>query len=279
MGRTGQIWQLMLSMWQYRYDVDAYLGDPVSSFGYPVFDSFDKINRTVVGLLGSSMYWSQYFKSILPKDTIGIICVLRNNRNQTFSYRIDCTVTYYLGDGDFHGSQYNSLGQSTSMASYLAKFKSPETKSCTSADLSTEYCIYELNVYPSKDYKAIYVNRTPMLMTLAIACVFLFSLFIFVLYAIAVRRRQEVVMNRAVASSSIVSSLFPSQVRDQIYQECSNAQNTTGSLQWHVQDTPAGDTDNEAASARPIARLFENTVCRHGGIHIVEFNAYSCTSL
>jgi hypothetical protein len=148
------------------------------------------------------MYWNQYF---------GIVCVLRNNRNQTFSYHIDGTATQYLGDGDLHDSQYDSLGQSSSMASYLEEIQSPETKSYTSVDLSTDYCNYELSMYPSQDYMAVHGTRSPMLMTLTIACVFLFSSFIFVMYAIAVRRRQEVVMSRAVASSLIVSSLFPSQ--------------------------------------------------------------------
>jgi hypothetical protein len=243
-------------MGQYRYNIGDYLGDPGSSFGYPVFDSFEKANRTVVG-----MYWSQYFKNILPKDTIGILCVLRNTRNQTFTYRIDGTAMHFLGEGDLHDSQYDALGQTSSMASYLpvAKVKSPETKSYTSADLTTEYCNFELHGYPSKDYEAIYVNRTPMLITLAIACVFLFSSIIFVMYTIAVRRQQEVVMSRAVASSAIVSSLIPSQVRDQIYQETADAQNTTGNSQWHVRDKPTGNTDNGAASTRPIAQLFENS--------------------
>jgi class 3 adenylate cyclase len=259
-GDSDVVWQTMVSMGQYRYDIAEYLTDPVSFFGYPIFDSFDKANRTVVGVLATSMYWNQYFKNILPGDTIGIVCVLRNNRNQTFSYRIDGTATHYLGEGDLHDSQYNSLGQSSSMASYLEKIQSPETKSYTSVDLSTEYCNYELSIYPSQEYKAVHVTRTPMLMTLAIACVFLFSSFIFVMYTIAVRRRQEVVMSRAVASSSIVSSLFPSQVRDQIYQESADAQNATGKSQWHVRDKPpTGDSDNGAASARPIAQLFDNT--------------------
>jgi class 3 adenylate cyclase len=67
------------------------------------------------------------------------------------------------------------------------------------------------------------------------------------------------VTSRAVASSSIVSSLFPSQVRDQIYQETADAQNT----------------DNEGRSARPIAQVFENITIMF--VDMAEFTLWSST--
>jgi class 3 adenylate cyclase len=67
------------------------------------------------------------------------------------------------------------------------------------------------------------------------------------------------VTSRAVASSSIVSSLFPSQVRDQIYQETADAQNT----------------DNEGRSARPIAQVFEKITILF--VDMAEFTLWTST--
>jgi hypothetical protein len=116
---TRDYFSTILARSQYRYKVQEYLGDPTSSFSYPVFDSFDLENRKVVAILGSTLYWRLYFTDVLS-DAQGIVCVLENSRNQTFSYQIDDTVKY-LGPGDFHDSTYDYLVQSGDLASYISE--------------------------------------------------------------------------------------------------------------------------------------------------------------
>jgi class 3 adenylate cyclase len=248
---TGALFKMFLDASQYRFDVKEYLGDPVSVVGYPVFDSFDLAKRNVSGLIGTNFYWRLYFKNILPKNTKGIVCVLRNTLNQSFTYKIDAGEVIYVGEGDQHDTKYDYLEQSSKVSTYLSKISSPETKSYTSVDLNTDYCDYELSVYPSQENEDVYVNNAPIVLMVVILSIFLFTSFVFVLYTVAVQRRQDVVMDRAVASSAIVSSLFPSQVRDQIYQETKTDTKQT----WFNND----NTDVDVISTRPIAQLFENT--------------------
>lgn len=284
LGGTGAYFKLLLSMSQYRYDAGEFLGDPSSAFGYPVFDSFDLDRRKVVGLIATNFYWRLYFKNILPPNTRGIMCVLENTLGQTFTYRIDDTVAY-LGIGDLHDSKYDHLEVSSEVASYIAERLSPETKSYTSVDLNSDYCSYTLRVYPSQDTEDKYVNRNPIIFTVVIVLVFLFTSLVFVLFTIAVARRQRVVMNRAVASSAIVSSLFPSQVRDQIYEENEAAKKKNND--WRMRDNSkesgvnawmndsAGGGDTVMGPSRPMADLFEHTTILFADL--VGFTSWSST--
>jgi hypothetical protein len=193
--------------------------------------------------------------------------VLKSTKNQSFTYKIDAGEVIYMGEGDQHDGKYDYLEESSKMSTYLSKITSPETKSYTSVDLNTEYCDYKLSVYPSQENEDVYVNNVPIVLTVVILSIFLFTSFVFVMYTVAVQRRQDVVMDCAVASSTIVSSLFPSQVRDQIYQET----NKTDVKQTRFNNDYA---DIEVVSTRPIAQLFGNYVCRYGRFHIVEFDAH-----
>jgi class 3 adenylate cyclase len=277
LGNTGAYFKLLLSLSQYRYSVMKFLVDPTSAFGYPVFDSFDHDNRKVVGVISSNLYWRLYFNDILPPNARGIMCVLENSRGQVFTYRIDGSEASYFGNGDLHDSKYDHLEVSSDVSSYLAKISSPETKSYTSVDLNNEYCNYKLRVYPSQDTEDAYVNEDPIIYTVVIASVFLFTSLVIVAYDYLVTRRQRIVMDRAVASSAIVSSLFPSQVRDQLYKE-----NETDHKKkdWKMRDSmggvgPFSNASDETAvgSSRPIADLFEHTTILFADL--VGFTAWS----
>lgn len=56
-------------------------------------------------------------------------------------------------------------------------------------------------------------------MTTMTAAIFVFTSLVFVTYDCLVARRQKVVMNRVNETGRIVSSLFPAQVRKQLYEE------------------------------------------------------------
>jgi Adenylate and Guanylate cyclase catalytic domain len=280
-GRTGLFFKAMLSMSQYRNDVEDYLGEPVSTFAYPVFDSFNRSSRQVVAVIGTSLYWQLYFKNVLSRSARGIACVLKNTRNQTFSYRIDKDTVEYLGIGDYHDPQYNHLVQESDVGYYIAKQSSTETKSFTSVELNTAYCSYKLSVYPSKATERHYVNGDPLYLTVVVVSIFLFTSLVFLLFMVAVNRRQRVVMDRAVASSAIVSSLFPMQIRDQIYQE----QKAEKKKSWHTADwnehkseanamKPQG-FEKSTVTTRPIAKLFESTTVMFADI--AGFTSWSST--
>jgi class 3 adenylate cyclase len=258
-GDSGAYFQLILSMSQFRESVKQYLGDPTSPFSYPVFDSFDPLTRKVAGLISSTFYWRIYLENILPATRHGIYCVIQNTLNQTFTYRIDGSNASYVGAGDLHDTKYDHLKVASDMASYLATESPIKTKSYTVVPLNSQFNSYSLAIYPSQDNEDDYVNNDPVVLALTIVCVFLFTSMVFLIYDRYVARRQRVVMNRAVASSAIVSSLFPSQVRDNIYKENETKQkpgftNTTD----NDQDSEERKSGN-ASSSKPNAVLFPET--------------------
>lgn len=247
-GDTGIYWQMVLAMSQYRYGIVEYLEDPLSVVGYPVFDSFNLTTRKVAGVIGTNFYWRLYFQNLLASNSRGIICVMETSRNQAFTYRIDDVVTY-MGPGDLHETKYSKYKVTTEISARVSNSRIP---SYTTVGLNSDYCTYKVNVYPSQDNEDLYVNNAPVIMTIVIVCVFLFTSIVFVMYTIAVNRRQVVVMKRAVASSAIVSSLFPTQVRGQLYEENQIEPKSS----WlhkvtNIEQTPT--------SPRPIAMLYENT--------------------
>jgi class 3 adenylate cyclase len=250
---TGAFYTLLLSLSQYRKGKHEIQGDPASAFAYPVFDSFDIAKRRVVGVVSTNIYWRLFFKNVLPPDKRGILCVLENSQNQTFTYRVDHTVSY-LGQGDLHDGVYDSFEKSIDIATATSAAESLESKSFTSVALDTQFCNYKLRVYPSHETKDRYVTRDPVRAVVVVVCVFIFTSLIFVLYTLAVGRRQRIVMERAVASGAIVSSLFPSQVRDQLYEA-----NKMEARPKHLLRAKGRDDLEEESYSRPIANLFECT--------------------
>jgi hypothetical protein len=65
-----------------------------------------------------------------------------------------------------------------------------------------------------KDYK----TNDPILFTICAVLIFAFTSAVFLMYDRLVEKRQKTVMTTAVHSSAIVSSLFPSTVRDRLFE-------------------------------------------------------------
>jgi class 3 adenylate cyclase len=254
---TGEYFTMLLALSQYRNDFEAYQGDPMSSFSYPVFDTLNVHTRKPVGCLGSVMYWRFLFKNVLPDDSRGIIAVLENTHGDVLTYRIHGPNVTFVDAGDLHDPKYDDMARKCGM---ISSYRTPmERRSLTSVDFDTEYNSYRLRIYPSQETENAFVTDDARMSSIVVLCVFMFTSIVFVLYTVAVARRQRVVMDRAVASSAIVSSLFPSQVRDQLYRESEiNAEKKNPYAHRHKDSFSTEETE-ETADSRPIASVFENT--------------------
>jgi hypothetical protein len=71
----------------------------------------------------------------------------------------------------------------------------------------------KLDVYPSERPEAYYNINMPPFITFAIVMIFVNTGIIFVFYDCIVERRQRLVLDRALRTTDIVSSLFPEAVR------------------------------------------------------------------
>lgn len=79
----------VLSMGQYRHELEVYQGDPITFSAYPVFDSLDLETRSVVGILGCSFYWRiLLFQDLLSPSGQGYIAVVKNNWAQEETFRV-----------------------------------------------------------------------------------------------------------------------------------------------------------------------------------------------
>lgn len=217
--RKGEeAFELNLAMGQYRHDREEFGGDPVSAMAYPVFDTFGP-ERHVAGMLTTNIYWRLYFINVLPEDATGVVVVMENTFGQVFSYRIDGPVATYIGTGDRHDEKYDHLGKLANTAVYNRDRTSPTTRSYTTVPLNGDYCDYTVRVYPSQDMESQYVNNTPYFYALVVFSVFIFTSAVFLLYDLLVEHRQSIIMDIAAKSGAIVSSLFPSTVRDRLLEE------------------------------------------------------------
>lgn len=77
-------------------------------------------------------------------------------------------------------------------------------------------CLYSLSIYPSQAFEAEYSSALPWILVSAVAGVLLLAIVMFFVYDRLVEARQTLVLEKALQSAAIVSSLFPQTVRDRL---------------------------------------------------------------
>jgi class 3 adenylate cyclase len=250
------VFRIFLQKWE---EEDVYGGDPIADLHVPLYDDYSEDTRNLVGLLTCVVYWRSYFVNILPENTNGIIVVLENTCDQKYTYQVNGPSVEYIGPGDQHDSVYDKFKMSTEEGAYL------QSDDDRKRDINGS-CLYRIHVYPSADFESSFVTDKPAIYTAVLVLVFLFTSAVFLAYDCYVERRQRVVMDTAIASSAIVSSLFPKVVRDRLYKgETKNESSGHGkmaqkSILQNFMSDGRGDrqiTEVQQAS-KPIADLFQD---------------------
>jgi class 3 adenylate cyclase len=134
--------------------------------------------------------------------------------------------------------------------------------------VSREFCTYSVTMYPSLEMENQFVSYNPIIFATAAVLIFIFTSFVFILYDQKVEQRQQVVMTTAVQSTAVLSSLFPSSVRDKlISQEFNlsyhNESNSIQSVRSKSKPTRGITNDNttEIATDKGICTDTANTTC------------------
>jgi hypothetical protein len=137
-----------------------------------------------------------------------------------------------------------------------------ELKAFTSAQRSysglplvNDTCPTHLRLYPSQSMEEEYITNSPLLFTVGAVIIFVFTSAVFVLYDWMVEQRQRKVMATAVQTSAIVSSLFPSTVRDRLLfasNDNSTFRQNNGIESWFFTKDIGG------GRSRPIADFYPN---------------------
>jgi len=213
---------LILQSSQYRHSKERYEEDPMTPMVYPVFDRFGKEDRKVGGVMYTVMYWQFLMMGILPDNIHGIVCVLKNSNGQVHTFQINGGDAVHLGEGDSHDKDFNDLAYPIDLVTKLRESAGPESRSFTAADVNGQSMNYTLTLFPSKDLRAIFVNKRAQESAGTIAMTFVVAICLFLIYDYYVQRRQRIVLDRAVRATAVVSSLFPENVREQIINDEDN---------------------------------------------------------
>ena len=201
--------------------------EPYTQLALPILDgAVDSLYvntsqpQTFRGYLGLQIQFRALIEDILPEQSNGIVVVADQGVcGVPFSYLIDGSRATYLGVGDQHEAKYDAIVHTAILEELMDAAKTDRDSTYTGPPVSASFCPIELRIYPSASMEANHVSNDPLVMTLLAAGIFVFTSLVFLTYDRWVARRQTIVMNRALASGAIVSSLFPEEVRQKLYEE------------------------------------------------------------
>ena len=188
-----------LRLSQYREHVQDYTDGLSTYFDYPVFDSFGT-SKSVAGVLTTNIYWKNLFSHLLSPRSQGIICVVENSFDQTFSYRLDGPEAVFLGMADLHDSKYNEQELATNVNDYLRKQGTVQTRAYVTLGLSDK-TQYTIRVFPSQDTEDIFLSNQPIVYTLLVIAAFSIACLLFLWFSYAVERRHRIMIAKVVENA------------------------------------------------------------------------------
>jgi len=236
-------------------EATKYEGDPFTLVYFPLFSDFSE-NSTAVGAMWALIHWALYFQNQLPNNARGLIVVLENSCNSTYTYRIDGSHVKPLGDGDLHDPDFESFVRTASFEDVF----SIEDGTASGLEIDHNGCPFSIRVYPSKDFIDNYKTNTPVTVTLSVLSVFIFAVLMFFIYDRLVERRQHLLLQKAAQTHKIVASLFPKNIRNQLLmegkenQKCGPQETASHRLESYLNE----GNDNHVLHQAPMADLYPN---------------------
>ena len=97
--------------------------------------------------------YAVYVTGILPENSKGIVCVVKNNVGQAFTYRVVGEEAEFMGVGDYHEARYHDQAI---VAGYSFD---ANTEGYAGAELDDSAIKYEITVYPSSEMEAQFASR------------------------------------------------------------------------------------------------------------------------
>jgi class 3 adenylate cyclase len=244
---------------------------PHAAYYYPVFESEHDINSRIVAFLVGLLPFDRYLINLLPEGVRGIDAVLRS-RGEAFTYRLDgnsvrwfalvsqcfqrravvslrslLLQAFYVGPVDMHEASHDSTKRTVPFYSYTDE----------RINENPTHFAYEFDIYATSQFEASYKTWTPWIAAVSVILTFSAVLVSILAYDCFVRRQDEKVRGAAAVSGGIVSSLFPSHVRRQIFESIETT--GTGSREFRSGQTATCRTQKSSKEGAPIACLFPET--------------------
>lgn len=259
----------------YENYVEGRLGEMATTMVYPIFglDSDD-----IIGSITVDMVWKTFVPTVFPPESDLVDVVISNSCGQEFTFRIDERSDQLIFQGEReYNEDFEDQFVGTSFEQYdkiieFASGRSPETKAALN-----EFCRYQFFVYPTTELRDQYITMKPAIYTTVVSLIFVFTGIVIFMYDAVVRRRQKVVMDRALRTGAIVHSLFPKVIRDRLYKadidtpKQGSAKDGFMAAKHHLKNFMI-HADDEGLS-QPLADFFPNATVLF--IDIANFTAWA----
>eukprot|EP00980_Cylindrotheca_fusiformis_P014459 scaffold3860_cov116-Cylindrotheca_fusiformis.AAC.1 len=241
-----------------------------SQITQPIYDTPNTAaeDRKIVAFTGIRLHWLDYFKNILTDGEFGIIVVLEGTCaelcksyqqvegliSNVVSYRVDGRNAEFLGNSDLHNPKYDDMENGRVFVDL----------GIDESELPEGTCVPTLtmHVYPSEDLEQSFYTSNAIIYTAIVIIIFIFTSLVFLLYDYFVRRRQTKVMERIMRQDKIVANVFPTNIRDRLYQgqEKQKKHRSTRDLQQGDFNDSFEDFgfegDSHISGSAPLADLF-----------------------
>eukprot|EP00934_Nitzschia_sp_Nitz4_P006771 Nitzschia sp. Nitz4//scaffold112_size70979//18031//21628//NITZ4_005896-RA/size70979-processed-gene-0.34-mRNA-1//1//CDS//3329533247//6761//frame0 len=277
--------------------------EPFMEIYYPIFsEAVDSVSVVEGGGVSSEMlgvvflvfHWPNVMHDLLPDGVNGVILVVQTSCGSSFSYEINGPHSTFLGYGDHHDPKYDKYALQT-YGLELPKWLVGGSV-YSGYHVTLQSCLYDLRVYPSDVFEEEYITSNPWIYMTVTVAIFIFTSCVFFAYDWIVERRQKSVMKAessfsitasaipALKSSAIVSSLFPKNVRNRLYDIGPNVPTQKGFSEkkklktFMSSDSGTPPTETPIISqfaGSPIADLFPEATVLFADI--ANFTAWSST--
>lgn len=170
------------------------------------------------------------------------------------SYNVQPAVVMYLGEGDFHDTQYDHLVAQGGIGTFAAGLIG-----------DASFCRHQISVYPTKAEEKIYEDDAPHVFAVGSAMCFLFAIILFLFYDGYVRVQQNRVVGHAERSQALVSSLFPGKVARRLFETnrhrdgqsiLDQSNHSSHLLNFVTKSERSAAASSAGNEERPIAELF-----------------------
>lgn len=245
--------------------------EPISDIFYPILtqanrqieihDDDENNQYHVAGIFSLAVYWRDTIKNILPVGSNGLIVVFENPCNPSFTYQINGPNVVFLGAEDFHDSEYDHMKVTRKI--YELSEEAMKESLYSGISLDDKFCPFEISVYPSETTKNQHISKTPIYFAVVTVIIFAVTALTFITYDFWVERRQKVVMETAMTTTKLVSSLFPDVVINQMLPSLDEVSISGDSqpkkLQSFLNHRKSESEAEHARPSKPIAELFPDT--------------------
>ena len=223
----------------FKSDKDVEDGDLLSIISYPVIvpeflnNPTDYTSGVIVGVVRLSLHWRDVLRDILPPLSRNILAVLSDTCSErVHTYRIDGPNVIDKGVGDLQerNTEYRDMSVTSDVIDLIMASNAEDDGYDAYQGLPIGYDSYEglpianlctqtITFYPTEANHKEFTTLNALYFSILSVVIFVFVFTVFLFYDTLVIKRQRAVVKHVDLLTGIVSNLFPSAVREQLYED------------------------------------------------------------